>query len=93
MRGLIHCRARQIQRRLTAHTYSSDQLPREGMFKQKFRLLTLFAAPPLTRVYGVPINLIEVGEVATVFKVVSAGVGQGERLAALIIMRPIDDFL
>ena len=46
-------------------TYSLDQLPWERPFNKKFRLLAFLAVVPVSRLDRIPVNLVQLGEIAT----------------------------
>ncbi len=49
-------------------TYTLDQLPWERPFNKKFRLLAFLAVVPVTCLDGIPVNLVQLCEIATILK-------------------------
>lgn len=58
------------------------------MLNQELRLLAFLALAPVSGVHGVPVNLIELCQVAPIFKVVSSSVRQREGPTSTTLPRP-----
>jgi len=62
--------------------------PWEPLLDQKLSLFALLMPPPVGGSHRLPIDLIELAQVAPVFKVASPGIRQSERPTQLLALRP-----
>ena len=78
MRGQCHRSHGFLISRLRLNTDTSDCLPREPLLNQEFGLFPFLAISPLTGLHRVPVDLVQVVQIAPIFKIAGAGIRERE---------------
>ena len=67
-----------------------NQLPRECGLNQELGLLPFFMNLPVVGKHSSPINLIQLGQITTVFKIIGAGIGKRKCPPKIVGICPSD---
>ncbi len=75
------------------HTYPFNQMPWESLLHQKFRLFSFFAASPVSGLYGIPVDFIQLRQVVPVFKIIGTSIRQCKYPTPIVQRGPLDGFV
>lgn len=76
--------------RLRMDSNALDEFKRETVFQQKFGLLAFLTILPLPRLDAIPIDLVEMGQISAIFKVVRTSIRERKRPASFVSVPPIN---
>ena len=75
---------------LRAHADTRYELPGAGVLDHELGLPGLFVVAPVARLHRVPVDFVQVRQVAAIFAVGGAGVEDGKCPAAVVLLGPRD---